>query len=86
MISRLSLLLGVVLLSGCKTEEVQTVQYYLENDNERLERLETCEVQDRADDDANCVNARAAQSQLKITDTKSDWQRQIEAEQPAPTE
>ncbi|ATG37828.1 hypothetical protein PhaeoP23_03751 (plasmid) [Phaeobacter piscinae] len=57
-------------LAGCKEEaENHTVEYFIANPAERAAMLETCEVVDRAMDDANCVNAREA---AQKTQTQQD--------------
>ncbi|NSX56796.1 EexN family lipoprotein [Parasulfitobacter algicola] len=86
MMCRVAAVLSLVALVACNEEEVFTVEYYLENHIKRAERLATCEVQDNAEADANCVNARQAQTQVATTERKNDWLDQIEAETPAPVE
>ena len=83
---RVSIIALGVLLSACRSEDTQTVQFYLDNEDARAERLATCEVQDRADEDANCVNARRALTQAKTLETKKMWEDQLEALQPDTTE
>ena len=57
-------------LAGCKEEaEKHTVHNLTANPAERAAMLETCEVADRAMDDANCVNARKA---AQKTQTQKD--------------
>jgi hypothetical protein len=54
-------------LAGCKEEaENHTVDYFTANPAERAAMLETCEVADRAMDDANCVNARKAAQKTQV--------------------
>lgn len=84
MMYRVSLLIVGLLLAGCQEEEIHTVQHYLDNETERTERLKTCEAQDRASEDANCVNARDALTLAAVKASKQSWDAQIEAEQPAP--
>ncbi|WP_240989519.1 EexN family lipoprotein [Salipiger mangrovisoli] len=63
--SMLVTLIAGAALTGCKEEENQTVEYFSADPAARAEMLESCEVSDRAAEDANCVNAddaeRAAQ-------------------------
>ena len=79
-------LVGLVLLAGCKTEEIQTVQYYLDNEDARQERLEKCDRQHGSFDDANCVNARQAQETALYISTGELWQDQLDALEATPSE
>lgn len=85
MMYRVSFLIVSVLLSGCQ-EEKRSVQYYLDNEAPRTERLEACELQDRADEDANCVNARSALTLAASKAAQESWEAEIESSQPAQTE
>lgn len=81
----LSIIVVSIVISGCQSEEVHSVQYYVNNKSQRTERMETCELQDRADEDANCVNAQKALFQAKSNETKSFWENQLKT-QPTPAE
>lgn len=86
MMYRVSLLIVGVLLAGCQEEEIHTVQYYVDNEAERIERIEKCEVQDRSDDDANCVNARKAMTLAASKAAKDAWEAEIPKSQSTATE
>lgn len=86
MMFRVAAVLSLVALMACNEEEVFTVEYYLENHIKRAERLAACEVQNNAESDANCINAREAQTQVATSERKNDWLDQIEAETPATDE
>jgi len=58
----ISVLPVALLLAGCFEDEEpnHTVQYFLDNPDERAEMMQKCEVMDDALSDANCLNASAA--------------------------
>lgn len=85
MMYRVSILIVSVLLSGCQEEEVHTVEYFVNNEAQRTERMATCELQDRADEDANCANARSAMTLAASKAAQEAWEAEIESTQPAPT-
>lgn len=68
MIKYTSLILPVVLaLSGCGQQEVKTVDYYKEHQQERIELLKKCRNSISDDIKANCVNASKAKSQISLS-------------------
>lgn len=71
----LAALAATTLLMGCKEEEKQTVDYYSANPEKRAEMLATCEVTDRASEDANCVNADLAEQQAKRDQDREGFQK-----------
>lgn len=60
-IPMLAALVAAAFVAGCQEDENQTVEYFSENPDARAEMLESCEVSDRAFEDANCVNAEQAE-------------------------
>lgn len=71
----LAALAATALIMGCKEEENRTVDYYSSNPEERAEILATCEVSDRALEEANCVNADLAEQQAKRDQDREGFQR-----------
>ncbi|HGS4928106.1 TPA: EexN family lipoprotein [Vibrio parahaemolyticus] len=49
-----------LILLGCSQEEVKTVEWYQENEQERLELLKECENNAAKADSINCRNAVSA--------------------------
>lgn len=68
-----------IFLSGCTDEEIKTVDWWEENEKERLEKLDECLS---TDDDMvrkspNCVNAIEARDKINLVgaDDDDDWLR-----------
>ncbi|SEK03880.1 hypothetical protein MAA5396_04328 [Marinovum algicola] len=63
-------------LAGCKEEaENHTVDYFTANPVERAAMLESCEVSDRASEEANCVNADLAEQQAQRDQYREGFQK-----------
>lgn len=59
--SSMALVALILIVPGCKDEEPnRTVEFYLENADERLSTLAKCETLDNAESEANCINALKA--------------------------
>lgn len=72
MMKKFIILTGVALvLSGCgetmETEETNTVSYYMDNESERVERVEWCkDDMMRVKKFDNCVNALSAAAKTSV--------------------
>lgn len=77
----LFILFASVFLSSCKEDEEQnhTVQYFLDNEDERAAMLEKCEVIDNAAFDANCMNAMTAMQSIRNGETRRNQQNAVES-------
>lgn len=51
---------SVFVITAC-SEEIKTIDWYLENQAERENTLKKCEVTQGSKEDQNCINARKAQ-------------------------
>lgn len=63
-------IIALLAVSACKEEENRTVEFYLENADERAEVLAECEVTDGSVLEANCKNAQEAEIQVSETTTR----------------
>ncbi|MFV1761483.1 EexN family lipoprotein [Phaeobacter sp. A90a-4k] len=62
---------SLLIIAGCQEDEPNhTVQYFLDNPEDRAEMLEKCEVMDDALSDANCLNATAAAQTVAREETR----------------
>lgn len=52
----------LLVLAGCYDDDSKTVDYFVNDAADRAATLARCETLDAADEDANCVNARTAES------------------------
>ena len=59
---------SIALIAGCMSEEVKSVEWWVENSAEREDKLLECEVAEEAKDSMspNCINAREAETQVGI--------------------
>lgn len=64
----------VVVVAGCKAEEVQPVSYYENNPQALEDRLQKCELQNNSAADGNCVNANQAQVNLARENDRKGFQ------------
>lgn len=60
--SRIILMTLLVALTGCNEDENKTVEHFTDHPAEREAVLADCEIHDAAEADANCANARTAES------------------------
>ena len=74
-LSPFAVLLAASALAGCKEEENHTVAHYLAHPEARTEMLETCEISDRALQEANCVNAAEAALQEQRQKDREGFRR-----------
>jgi len=70
--SPVALFFFALAVSGCKDEgSNRTVDYYLNNVDDRIEMLAKCEAMDGASLEANCVNAQKA-SEIQAAETNKE--------------
>lgn len=64
----LAVVSGVLALSGCNEEEIKTVDWWEENEQARLEKLEECLGTDNdvVRKSPNCVNAIEARNKINL--------------------